>query len=97
MRDHRGRPNPVKGPPLPHGDHGSSLLLTKQTNLVMLYLWHGGTDVVMIRLIAAQLSPPMRATVRDLRASFEVSSFAYLLRNAPNIVPTSQPQPVLAD
>jgi hypothetical protein len=41
----------------------------------------------MIRLIAAHHSRSMRVALRDLRASFKVSSFAYLLRAASDLAP----------
>ncbi len=49
----------------------------------------------MIRLLAAHLPCPVREAFRDCRSAFEVSSFAYLLRNAPDFVPAPEPQPVL--
>ena len=49
----------------------------------------------MIRLIAAHLPSPVRVALRGTRSAFEVSSFAYLLRNAPDFVPAPEPQPVL--
>jgi hypothetical protein len=51
----------------------------------------------MIRLIAAHLPRPVRVTLRDFRSAFEVSSVAYLLRNAPDLAPAPEPQPALAD
>jgi hypothetical protein len=43
----------------------------------------------MARLIAARCSRSMHEALRDLCASFKVSSFAYLLRTAPDHVPNS--------
>jgi len=51
----------------------------------------------MIRLFAAHLPHPVREALRDCRSAFEVSSFAYLLRNAPDLAPAPEPQPVLAN
>jgi hypothetical protein len=50
----------------------------------------------MIQLIAAHLPRPVRGALRDCRSAFEVSSFAYLLRNASDLAPAPEPQPVLA-
>jgi hypothetical protein len=50
----------------------------------------------MIQLIAAHLPRPVRGALRDIRSAFEVSSFAYLLRNASDLAPAPEPQPVLA-
>lgn len=51
----------------------------------------------MIRFFAANLPHPVREALRDCRSAFEVSSFAYLLRNAPDLAPAPEPQPVLAN
>jgi hypothetical protein len=55
------------------------------------------TEATMIWLIAAHLPRPVRGALRDCRSAFEVSSFAYLLRNAPDLAPAPEPQPVLAN
>jgi hypothetical protein len=55
-----------------------------------------GTEATMIQLIAAHLPRPVRGALRDIRSAFEVSSFAYLLRNASDLAPAPEPQPVLA-
>ena len=47
------------------------------------------TEAIMTRLIAARCSRSMHEALRDLCASFKVSSFAYLLRTAPDLVPNS--------
>jgi hypothetical protein len=44
----------------------------------------------MIRLLAAHLPCPVREAFRDCRSAFEVSSFAYLLRNASNLAPSTR-------
>ena len=55
-----------------------------------------GTEAIMLHPIAAHLPRPVRGALRDFRSAFEVSSFAYLLRNASDLALAPEPQLVLA-